>query len=624
MILFLVFGVFTLGVHAEENNLILVLNLPNEGETFYSGPSSFLYNIPIDGTISSPNHDPSEIYILIEILQNSLVVVSHEMYPDAKGRFRIYAQVNPGAHAEAFAAEFIPCGDTCHGHPTDQFARDTWNPTFALPAGPLTISITATDPNGESVNLQRKITVDRSELAEVEVQLEIINGDGLPIEGIPVSASTWLYMWRSRIYSGGTDGNGLARFQVEALQEKTTKYRFEVKPTVINGIRYESVSAVDVFLPVGDSNAPKVTLQVKASMATISGQVSGEQPLPEMIIWAIPDNNDELLKMPVETDGTFTFESVPINKYSIIVEFVSQDDQDYSTDIKSVDLFKNIDSTIDINIFRLDGKICQGEISSESGNKLPFAWAILENGSNFSEVQPDTSKFKLYNLEDIDNKIILNAPGYYSQIRTIEPGSQTCANLEYRLTKHPDSREISWGDGSIFVPAGTLLSQSGNHFFVEKGWLWGQNTGDETIILQFGTAEITLNVGRFAAQVIPGLTPLFLLMEGEGTFQKDSTLVPSTIKPGTMIHLDSQSGYPLYPIEPIFTSHFLATNKLPVAIKYEPSLKAQLLNKLALIGIDAAKLVTFVTYTFVFISIMLYPFILLIRWIRKKTKSNRI
>jgi hypothetical protein len=602
---------------AESDNLILLLNLPNEGETFYAGPSSLIYNTPIEGWVNSPTHDPSNIKVLIEVIQDSKLIASQEVIPDRNGVFRLYGQVNPGAYVEFFNAELIPCGDTCHVDPDNQFSKTEWDASFAFPPGVMTLSVTATDPDGNSTSLERRIIVDRSQMVVVPIQVEFVSDGDLPIEGIPISGSAWMYMWRSRIFSGGTDSNGLVNLKVEALSEKSTDYRFEVKPTVINGVKYESVSPVDITLPPGGVHIPPVVLQVKANLASIAGKVTGDHVPSNLTIWAIPENNGEILTAQVEPDGSFLFKDIPVTRYTLGGDSDSLAKLGYSLNDQHVDLTVNSMASVELNLSSLEGMACQGVVHDKTGNILPFSWGSLEGIKDPIESSPDTGIFSLYDLPEKNATLIINAPGFYSQAKVISPGTESCAKLTFDLTMKPESHEISWGNGSIIVPEETLLSQSGNHIFIERGWLWGKNTKDESIILQIGPAEITIAKGQFALQVVPGLTPLFFLVEGKGSIQ----IAPSTgkipIDSGQMILIQKESDYQIMSIEPSLTSRYLEIGNLPVTTIYEPTLEAAVLNKLALIGIDAAKLVTFVTYAFIIISIMLLPVIMIIRWRRK-------
>lgn len=603
---------------AESINLVLRLDLPNEGETFYSGPSTLLYNIPIEGQVSSPGHDPREIQVKIEILQDLQVVASQDVNPDGNGKFRIYAQVNPGAYVENFVAELIPCGDRCHVHPSDSFSRHEWDASFSLPPGVMIISVTAIDPDGNTANLERNITVDRSHMVDIPIRVVFFSSSDLPLEGIPISASTWLYMWRSRIFSGGTNSDGNATLQVEALSERATNYRFEVKPTVLNGILYESVSPVDITLVPGGNNIPKITLVIKASLASIQGRISGDQVPSELTIWAIPDDNGNILTTEINGDGTFEFKEIPINQYTITTDKDSLATLGYSLKDVKLDLSKNTNPIIEMNITKLDGFICQGIVLDNADNPIPFSWGTIEGDKNPVESRPDTGKFSILNLADGNMTYIVNAPGYYSQAKVISPGSETCSEIKFNLSLKPESREIAWGSGKITVPAESVISQSGNSIFIERGWLWGNSIDIEPIILQSGNLRIQLENGRFALQNLPGLTQFFILIEGSGSIQPTSSSSWSPIPTGTLILLENQPDLVMMPIESTLITHYLRSNISPIMTSFEPTFIESVLSRLALLGIDAAKLITFVTYAIVLISIMLLPIIMLIRWRRKQ------
>jgi len=82
--------------------------------------------------------------------------------------------------------------------------------------------------------------------------------------------------------------------------------------------------------------------------------------------------------------------------------------------------------------------------------------------------------------------------------------------------------------------------------------------------------------------------------------------------------LENQPDLVMMPIESTLITHYLRSNISPIMTSFEPTFIESVLSRLALLGIDAAKLITFVTYAIVLISIMLLPIIMLIRWRRKQ------
>lgn len=610
------------GVEAQTSDLTLGLNLPNEGETFYAGPSSLLYNIPIEGWVQSLTYTPSEISVVIDVYRDSVLVVSQPVIPESSGVYKTYAQLNPGAYTIQFAAEFIPCGDTCHIHPSDMFASNEWDQSFFLPAGRLVFIITATDPAGHTASLQRNITVDRSGYVIVPVQVQIINDMEVSVQDIPVSASTWIYIWRSRIFSSGTDAGGLANIKVEALTEATTTYRFEVKPTIMDGILYESINPVDIVLPAKATSAPLVTLQVKASLASIKGRLVGDLSLPEMTIWAVPDDYGPAITTKVDSTGNYYFKDLPIGKYTLMADKDQLGALGLEMDDVKVDLTRIISASVNLELSSLDGYSCQGVVLDKQGNSLPFGWAVLENARYPVQVSPASGKFALFGLPEEKVKLVVSAPGFFSKTKVIDPGSKACSELEFKLVKQPETRTLTWGDGSLIVSPETRLSQSGQHIFLEKGWLWGQNSTDEDIVIQIGTVEISLSSGRFALEDIPGETTLFYLLEGNARVSTIGSPKPEQVPAGSLIVLDESTGYHLLPYEPVLVGSYNMYESQSGTTIFEPSLITKILNRFALLGIDLAQLVTYVTYAAIVLSIILLPFILLYRWMKNRKLKN--
>jgi hypothetical protein len=610
------------GVEAQASDLTLGLNLPNEGETFYAGPSSLLYNIPIEGWVQSLTYTPSEISVVIDVYRDSILVVSQPLIPESNGVFKTYAQLNPGAYTIQFAAEFIPCGDTCHIHPSDMFASKEWDQSIYLPVGPLQFIITATDPAGHTASLERNITVDRSGYAIIPVQVQMINDMEVPVQDIPVSASAWIYIWRSRIFSSGTDAGGLANMKVEALAEATTTYRFEVKPTIMDGILYESINPVDIVLPAKATSAPLVTLQVKASLASIQGKLVGDLSLPEMTIWAVPDDYGPAITTKVDSTGNYYFKNLPIGKYTLMADKDQLGALGLEMDDVKVDLTRIISASVNLELTSLDGYSCQGVVLDKQGNSLPFAWGVIGNIKYPVQASPASGQFTLFGLPEEKVKLVISAPGFFSKTKVIDPGSKACSELEFKLVKQPETRTLVWGDGSLIVSPETHISQSDQHIFLEKGWLWGQNSTDEEITIQIGTVEISLSSGRFALEDIPGRITLFYLLDGNARVSTIGSSISDQVPSGSLIILDESTGYHILPYDHVLVGSYNMYESQPGTTIFEPSLISKILNRFALLGIDLAQLVTYVTYAAIVLSIILLPFVLLYRWMKRKKLKN--
>ena len=281
-------------VQAQGENLTLELSLPYEGETFYAGPSSLIYLVPIAGTVKSESFEPDQIRILIEVFQNNDLILSVSEFPDQEGEFRVFATVNPGVDVATreLTADFFSCADKCHYDSAFPFQGGAPVSIFNFPAGPIKLIVTATDPSGEETSLERNIIVDRSDYAIVPIQVVMEGDTEVSLENIPVAGTTWLYMWRARSTINVTDSNGLIHMKVEALSQETTTYHFNVPPTVVDGILYEGTASEVVVLSPGATSSPLITIPVKASFGILNGKVSGDLPSVQTHIWAIAESGE--------------------------------------------------------------------------------------------------------------------------------------------------------------------------------------------------------------------------------------------------------------------------------------------------------------------------------------------
>ncbi len=603
---------------AQSEDLTIHLTHPNEGETFYAGPSSMLYMVPITGSVKSGSFSADQVSVGIAIYQDSSLVLNLAIAPDADGSFEAFAKVNPGSYSQEFAAEFITCGDVCHFNLLTQFQRKEWIPSLDLPQGPMLLVVTATDPAGRVTSVKRNIIVDRSAYAIVPVQVILVENSQQSVENIPIEATTWLYMWRSRTGNGATDSEGLAHVRVEALSQAPTSYRFQVKPLVVNGVFYESITPVDIVLPPSASIGPLVTLQVRARLGTIHGQFNGGIPSSQVQIWAIHLPDGDARTAPVSPDGSFIFENIPIGKYVVTADQEFLASQGFMAPEESIDLSQSISADVALNLLPIEGYSLQGNVMDMDGNRLPFAWVSVEKVDIVEAVMPNSGRYALYGQSLQKITLVANAPGYYSQARVTDLTRDDIIGLDFKLVRRPETTSLPWGKGEIIVSPETRISLSGKHIFLERGWLWGQNYEDDPIIIQSGRMEINLSSGIFALEAVPGEPAWFYLFDGSGSVSTYEESNANPIQAGQMIALDENLQLSVVPFDPVVVKAFRSNIRLSVPTTLQPTIKAQLSNRLALIGIDMAKLITYITYTLILASIILLPVMAAYRWLRQR------
>ena len=297
----------------KESEKVIIINLarPGEGETFYAGPSSLLYNIPIHGWVGSDLYASEEIKVELAIYQNSKLVSTQETRLDENGEYAFYATVNPEGSTENFPATEADCASYCH-----------YLSELVLPAGEMTLELTAVDPAGNQDRLERHIIVDRSAYVHIplEINIEGANITNHSLDNIPITASTWIYMWRSRHFAESTNNLGHANIRVEALAESPTHYWLQVEPSIVEGKLYFSDEPVEVILPPGATSAPPVSLNIKTRVGRIDGTVVGiDEPLVSAArVLAIRTTDGVYFSEELSAQGDFLFDDIPLYEYIVV------------------------------------------------------------------------------------------------------------------------------------------------------------------------------------------------------------------------------------------------------------------------------------------------------------------
>ena len=317
-------------------------------------------------------------------------------------------------------------------------------------------------------------------------------------------------------------------------------------------------------------------------------------------------------------DGSFTFDNIPISEYLFTADPVFLADLGLIMVGEKIDLTKDNSPDITLETDLLEGISCQGTVTDFDGNGLPFAWVNLEESGRFWGVAPNSGKFDLSGIAADKVTLVANAPGYYSQPQVVEVAKNECDGLEYKLTRRPDTRSLSWGDGQIVFPSETQLSISGQHYFLERGWVWGQNQSAAPIIIQRGNMELQLSSGKFAMEDIPGQPAWLYLLEGDGNISIDNGSIIIPIRSGQMIALDAVSHPVIVAFDMVVVESLNSYDRMPVPTVIEPTFFAQIVNRLALVGIDIVVLITFVTYGLILASVILLPLLVIYRRRQKK------
>ena len=423
-----------------KKTITISLMRPSEGETFYAGPSSLLYNIPIHGWVESDLYRFEEIKIVLSIFQNSELVNTQEMYADSSGEYEFYATVNPEGSTENFPATQADCSSYCH-----------YLSELVLPAGEMTLELTAVDPAGNQDRINRQITVDRSAYAYIPLQVTIKDtqfSDHI-LENIPVTASTRLYMWRSRNFVDSTDAQGKADIRIEALSESTTHYWIQVEPSIVDGVLYYSEESVEVNLPPGATTSPPVTLNVRSRLGTVSGIIQGinQSLISSARVLAIHPTDGLFYSEQISSQGEFVFDDIPLQEYIIVPDLgAGGAGQGFIPESAIINLADTPTVSIEFKNNDIVGRALQGEVRGDDNQLLPFAWITNEKLSLTQRVMIESGKFEIYGLPSKSLTFIVNAPGYYSRLYTLDPSSGPLQTLfpAYPSTRHENIALGKW------------------------------------------------------------------------------------------------------------------------------------------------------------------------------------
>jgi hypothetical protein len=598
---------------AQESEFEIFINQPAEGETFYSGPTSLLYSLPVSGWITSAETDLSQIEVRLEVLdEHGLVAAFAEnLYRD--GTFEFHATANPENSDIQFPAEImvLGCGDDCH------FSGD-----IDLPAGQITVRLTAIDSKGREAVAERHIKVDRSEYAVIPVHVVHEDDPGRPLAGVTVIGSTRLYLWRARNGTGVTDADGYAYLRVEALTFGSTRHTLRVEPAVINGVLYESSQTAEVMLPPGAQSAPPVTLTVSSR----EGQVHASLPktllpvFPLTPVWLIQPEDGSTRQESLSDDGKFHFQNLPLDTYLLAFDNERLIPVGLKSAYSKIDLTSSLTLTLELPVLAVDGSTIPGIVRDEDLNPLSFAWVTPQEYGAPQMVMPGRGEFILDNLPKKRVAVIASAPGFYSQAQVFEITSNKQADIFLKM--RPDTQRIAWGKGEVVIPGESMVSMSEHSLTLERGWLWGWGGDTLPLVIQTAGVEISLNSGKFALEIIPGPANWLYIFEGSAVVTPAGSAEKKVVQAGEMINLANEGQLKPVELNSVVISALHDNHKAGVLDTWEPTLGAKIRDRLARIGVGTAQMVTFITYFIVFMSLVLVPLGVLYSFIRRNSRKS--
>jgi WD40 repeat protein len=588
------------GVPQATPDLGIVIATPGNGQHVYS-PQSILTLIPIDGYVFSASIPPTEIELHLEIWSASRRVALMSAKPSADGKFSFAVNVRPEG-SEPFPGTVGR--QYCLGCHKES--------TTVLPAHEVRLLVTAVAPDGRRAIDERSIYVDNS--ATVLLPVQVLQENGQPASNIPVQAETRLYEWRGRLFNAVSDSEGKAVLPIESLSQIPTVYQVSVPAVVLDGVLYESVEPVQVSLSAEANSAPEVTIYVRARSGQISGQVVGASN--SIQLWAIhlPDGSARQAKTTPQ--GSFSFMDLPIGQYLFTADPQPLAAQGLALKPQELDLTQSPDADMSLSTKPLEGQILRGNVSDANGAELPFAWLSTETQT--ASIDPVSGTYFMDGLSDDKVAVTASAPGYYSQVQVVTISQPGAATLDFRLARRPETRVLPLGGGSLVLPPETTVSPNGNHLTFNSGWLWGSGDVDQTLVIQVGKAQISVYSGSFALSGTASQSAWLYQFSGQASVQWVGASNPVTVGAGQMILLSNQA-HPL-PVayDPLVIQALQPVGEVPLSPTWQPTIGAQIQARLAQVSIGTAQVVTFVTYSLMFLLVVGLPLIGIYLFVKRK------
>ena len=581
-------------VFAQDNDLKIFVVNPPEGETFYVGPSSVAYSFVVSGYVTGYSSDPIDIELNFQIHRGTEILQIHSTYLEADGSFTFPVSVKPfgpGGTLTRLGKGFsgYEC-DICH-----------YSTEIDLPPGQLTFVFEISTSDGLNTTTIRNIIVDQSRHVEVPVQVNLEESQIEAIEEIPVSADSWIYMWRSRKATGLTNDLGQAVVEVEVLSEAINHYLFYVEPVVVNGVLYKSVEPIQLTLQPGATSAPLITLVVEAVEGALGGRIMN---LGDPVnVWAIHLPAGEWQRVETSSSGEFSFSNLPVGEYLIYTDPIELLSQDLSFEGSRVNLLDESSRDLELQLATQTGAVLRGVITDENGSTLPFCW--VDTGQRNTKIDPMSGSFTLLGLEHEERTFVASAPGYYSQEDVINSDSAVV-----NLTIRPDTQIIPWGAGVILIPPETIYRMQDEIIRFDQGWIWGEGGGDKPIVISTNNIHLEIQQGRFALEKLPKESVWFYLFEGNANIQSGDQDPAIIISSGQMVRLTNVIEIQPIPYDPVVVQALNRIEEVPVPQISQPSFISRLKDQIIQIGVTTAQILTFITYLFGILILLSIPFIM--------------
>jgi WD40 repeat protein len=592
----------------------VTISSPGNGEHLYS-LGDIVAAVPVSGKVYSASGNLTGVQVQLQIQSQGKQTAMLTTIPGTDGSFTFYVNLSETDHEMDLISTTraqAPNENSCWRCHDKYHVANT-----RLSEGQYNLTVIATLADGSKAFDERWVIVDHGQFISLQVKTVLVETNRA-VPNLPVSASTRLYEWRGRYFSASSDQNGNATVPVETLSHAPTHYMFRVEPVVVDGILYESAEPVEVTLPPGATSAPPITLHIRATKGQLSGQLTSPSAKPVSVSAIhLPDGTS--FRTQSSPQGAFTFPELPIGRYLIAADPEALTDLGLVSQPQLVDLFQQPNISVEIPLSPLSGTSLTGVVYHQTGGEpVPFAFVSLDRLAITQAVQPDSGRFILVDLPPEALTLVVSAPGFYSQAHVVnsEP-------FDLALVMRPETRSLPWGSGQVVLPPETRLIEDGLHLTLEQGWLWGQGeSGDEPLRISLEAGEIEIESGRFALERVPGQEAWFYLFDGQAKLRAKGDSQPVVVSGGQMVVLVEGNRPIPVPYDPVVVTALHFEGELPIAQNWQPSLNAQIRDRLARIGISTAQFMTFITYIMAFLALLVLP-VLVVYWLIKNRKERK-
>ncbi|HUV13104.1 MAG TPA: hypothetical protein VMY18_05640, partial [Acidobacteriota bacterium] len=497
----------------------------------------------------------------------------------------------------------------------------------SFPAGSMRLHISVKEEGtGQEATIERNITVDRSSQAQIPVEVRLAGESYQTVPGVAVMGSTRLYLWRQRNASGVSDDNGIALLNVEVLSEKPTHYIFRAVPSIVDGLLYEAADSVELELAPGATTSEPIIVTVTRSTGQIQGVLSsGENIIPDdLAVIAIQLPFGASFRSELTSDKVFKFEDIPIDRYLIAFDNEALGDADLRVNPQGVDLVNGTGLSVSAPVQAIEGAKLRGQITDENNFPLPFAWISVEGMNSTAAAYPGTDGYSLAGLPDETITMVAHAPGHYSQAMVVHPDSVSPTNLSFTLKPDEDTEAISWEDGVLTLPSESDIELSGDQVLFRRGWIWGNSggaaNGDASVNdilpkhIRVAGKDIELGKADFSIEFLPGEQAWLFVSEGEVKLRPIGGEETIIVSAGSMANLLHGGQVQSVPMDPVVIAALHSDATAQINPNWEPTLKAQIRDRLARLGVGSAQVVTFVTYFFVLLGVLVIPLSAVYLW----------